>query len=78
MPAMQTKSGLFTPYALACGYVEKRWITGGSVTLGHGGSCYYVGYWHETSAPFRKYFRTLTAARAYFRRVGNHSTPEGK
>lgn len=79
MPAMQNKSGTLNAYALACGCVETRIAKdGANVKLGRESICYYVSYWHETHTPFRKYFRTLTAARAYFRRVGNHSTPEGK
>lgn len=79
MPAMQTQNGTLTRYALACGHVEKHTAKDGAiVTLGRESICYYVSYWHETHTPYRKYFRTLTAARAYFRRVGNHSTPEGK
>lgn len=79
MPAMQTQNGTLTSYAFRRGHVEKRTTgNGGTATLGHNASCYYVSYWHEWNMPYSKYFRTLTAARAYFRRVGNHSTPEGR
>ena len=76
---MHNTDGTLNVTGLACGYVETRKAPNGAeVTLGWESCCYYVGYWHETNRPYRRMFRTLAAARAYFRRVGNHSTPEGK
>ena len=67
-----TNAGDLKPYAYSCGYVSERCnaATGTRVTLGMiDGGVYRVMTDSVHSGIFHKYFRTLTAARRWYRRA---------
>lgn len=71
-PRFFTKRGRLTPFALACGYVEKKTVGGVEVTLWMEHNAYHVRG-HEFDGRGRVFwdaFPTLGAARARFDRSG--------
>ena len=67
-----TNAGELKPYAYSCGYVSERMnsATGTRVTLGMiDGNVYRVITDSPRDGIFHKYFRTLTAARRWWRRA---------
>ena len=68
-PRFYTKDGWLTPYALACGYVEQKDYGLIRITLFQDGGCYHVrAYDHDQKIRrFWEVFRTLTAARRYYK-----------
>jgi hypothetical protein len=73
MTTLKTASGQLTRYALSCGYVEFSPTTASTViTLWREHGVYHVrAHNHETGQREAwRVFRTLTAARRFYRRQG--------
>lgn len=74
-PRFRTARGMLTPYALACGYIQRASDTGEYRTAGrvldlwHEGACYHVrAHDHANgSRLFWDSFPTLTEAREHWR-----------
>lgn len=72
MPTFKTKSGLLTPYAFACGYIEEQQngVTGIKVWLSHNSGIGYDvrAYNHlEHERLMWETYETLTAARKAYK-----------
>jgi hypothetical protein len=63
-PRFKTKAGRLTPYAFACGYLERRPLASGAdVTLWGEHGCYHVRAHGPDGRIFWDSFHTLTEAR---------------
>ena len=68
MDKFRTKSGRLTPYALACGYIERKETKTRRLELWHEGACFHVKAhdFAEHCRLFWESFQTLSEARRYF------------
>lgn len=64
----RTKAGRLTPYALACGYIERKETEALRLDLWHEGACFHVRA-HDFASHDRLFwecFDTLTQARKFY------------
>lgn len=62
----RTKAGRLTPYALACGYIERKENEALRLDLWHEGACFHVRAHDNTARLFWECFDTLTQARKFY------------
>ena len=62
----RTKAGRLTPYALACGYIERKETETLRLDLWHEGACFHVRANDTTARLLWECFDTLTQARKFY------------